>query len=473
VLTGALGAALGGATGAGSTYAGLAEAAVMEAGAIGGSSERSWRESSGSGLSSNAATESVGAIGAGAGATSDWSEIADVDGVAIDDCSADGSRRDSEPVLAVDGVADFAHRPDVDTVPVAVGAAEGATPVGATDAGAADVGEADTAADVGVGEGAAADPVGTLDPGEAADVGLAPDAGWAATAGELPGFAGRGGGFAAGGGEAAGAGRAGGIVGIADLGTGFAAVAERVAVADPVGGTVGDAADGAEGRLASADVADVGFAEPAGRVADAVGAAELAARVGAVAAGADPDPDGEPDGEPDADTGADPGADPDASAGTDPDADADSCPDADLDVVDAGPVEADPDAVFDARGCTDVGPVGIALAFAGAADVRGAAPAGGVCATADFDAGADVFEAGGVASDDEAAARGDFREPEVDVDDVADVGVAGAFAVEADAGVDAALGAGVAGAAERVGGTGESPDPRSETSSTGEAQVPE
>ena len=98
VLTGALGVALGGATGAGSTYAGLAEAAVMEAGAIGGSSERSWRESSGSGMSSNAATECVGAIGAGAGATSEWSEIADVNVVA-------------------------AHRPEVDAVPVAVGAA--------------------------------------------------------------------------------------------------------------------------------------------------------------------------------------------------------------------------------------------------------------------------------------------------------------------------------------------------------------
>jgi hypothetical protein len=63
VLTGALGAALGGATTGAGSYAGLAEAGVMEAGAIGGSSERSWRESSGSGMSSNAATEGVGAIG--------------------------------------------------------------------------------------------------------------------------------------------------------------------------------------------------------------------------------------------------------------------------------------------------------------------------------------------------------------------------------------------------------------------------
>ena len=172
VLTGALGAALGGATGAGSVYAGLAEAAVMEAGAIGGSSDRSWRESSGSGMSSNAATECVGAIGAGAGATSDWSEIADVDCVATDDGSADGSRLDSEPVLAVEVVADFAHRPDVDAVPVAVGAAEGATPVGAIDAGAADVGDAGAATDVGVGARAGADPVGT--PGPAAE---APDVG--------------------------------------------------------------------------------------------------------------------------------------------------------------------------------------------------------------------------------------------------------------------------------------------------------
>ena len=331
----------------------------MEAGAIGGSSERSWRESSGSGLSSNAATECVGAIGAGAGATSDWIEIAGVGGVVSDDGSADGSRRDSEPVLAVDVVTDFAHRPDVDAVPVAVGAAEGATPVGAADADAADVGD-----------------VGAAD--------------------ELPGLAGRGGALAAGGGEAAGAGRAGGIVGIADFGTGFAIVAERMAVAEPAGGAAGDAADGAEGRLASADVEDVGFAEVVGRVAEAVGAAELAARV--CAAVADPDPDVLP--------------------------------------ADAGNVDPDAEAILDARAWAGVEPVGVALGFAGAADVRGAVPGDAVCATADFDA-------------------------------------EGALAVEADADADAALGVGAAGAAERVGGIGESPDPKSETSSTGEAQVPE
>jgi hypothetical protein len=171
VVTGALGAGLGGATGAGSTYAGLAEAAVMEAGAIGGSSERSWRESSGSALSSNAATECVGAIGAGTGATSGWTEIASVDGVVSDDGSADGSRRDSEPVFAVDVVTDFAHRPDVDAVPVAVGAAEGATPVGATDADAADAGDVGAATDVGIGAGTGPDAVETANPGEAADVG--------------------------------------------------------------------------------------------------------------------------------------------------------------------------------------------------------------------------------------------------------------------------------------------------------------
>jgi hypothetical protein len=135
-----------------------------------------------------------------------------------------------------------------------------------------------------------------------------------------------------------------------------------MAVAEPAGGAVGDAADGAEGRLASADVEDVGFAEVVGRVAEAVGAAELAARV--------------------------------CAAG--------------------------------------VEPVGVALGFAGAADVRGAVPGDAVCATADFDA-----------------------------------------AVEADADAEAALGVGVAGAAERVGGIGESPDSKSEASSTGEAQVPE
>jgi hypothetical protein len=186
-----------------------------------------------------------------------------------------------------------------------------------------------------------------------------------------------------------------------------------MAVAEPAGSAVGDAADGAEGRLASADVEDVGFAEVVGRVAEAVGAAELAARV--------------------------------CAAG--------------------------------------VEPVGVALGFAGAADVRGAVPGDAVCATADFDAAVDVFETGGVASDDDAAAvdeaatRGDFREPEVDAEDSAEVDadaeVEGALAVEADADADAALGVDVAGAAERVGGIGESPDPKSETSSTGEAQVPE
>ena len=213
------------------------------------------------------------------------------------------------------------------------------------------------------------------------------------------------------------------------MGTGFAAIAGRVPVAVPLGGAVGGAAVGAEGRLASADVADVGFA--------AAAAVELAARAGAA------------------------------------DADADPCPDADPDAVDAGPVEVDPDAIFDARGWAGVEPVGVALVLAGAADARGAVPAGGVCATADFGAGADVFEAGGAASDNEAAAKGDFREPEVDVEDAADVAVEGAFAVEADAGADAAFGVGVAGAADRVGGIGESPDPRSEASSTGDAQVPE
>ena len=264
-----------------------------------------------------------------------------------------------------------------------------------------------------------------------------------------------------------------------------------MAVAVPLGGAVGDAAVGAEGRLASADVADVGFAAAAGRVAEAAEAVGLAARGGAAVAGAEPDPDADPgpdpdaeletsagtdpDAEPETSAGTDPDADPDASAGTDPDADADCCADADPDAVDAEPVEVDPDAVFDARAWAGVEPVGVAPVLAGAADGRGAVPAGGVCATADFGAGADVFEAGGAASDNEGAAKGDFREPEVDVEDAAadDVAVEGAFAVEADAGADAALGVGVTGAAERVGGIGESPDPRSEASSTGDAQVPE
>jgi hypothetical protein len=120
-------------------------------------------------------------------------------------------------------------------------------------------------------------------------------------------------------------------------------------------------------------------------------------------------------------------------------------------------VEADPSAE------ADVAPAGVAVVFVDAAGVRGGAPA----------AGADVFEAGGVASAAEAAAGDDFREPEVDVEDAADVALEGVFALVAGVDADAVLGVGVAGAAERVGGVGASPDPRSETSSTGEAQVPE
>ncbi len=234
-------------------------------------------------------------------------------------------------------------------------------------------------------------------------------------------MAGRGGAFAAGGGEAAGAGRAGGTVGIADFGTGFGDVAERAAVADVVVGAetaaLDDAPGCAEGRLASADVAETGFAAAAGRVADAVVVVEPAARVG---------------------TAVGPAADVGAVAGA----------------VDPGATEAAPDAeaTVDPRAGPEpigVGPVGVAAVFACAA---GRFVAAAACPEVGFVAGVDVLAAGGVGSGDDAAARGDLREPEADVEVAADASLA---------------------AAESVGGAGASPEPRSLVSSIGEAHVPE
>ena len=133
---------------AGSTYAGLTTVAVMEAGAAGGSSERSWRESSGSGMSSNGATKCVAGLGVGVGGASGSNDVCACASCADDESvcagaeggrvvkadragelpvveAVDGveewegadSRRESTPVLATGVDAVLAQRPDVDEVP--------------------------------------------------------------------------------------------------------------------------------------------------------------------------------------------------------------------------------------------------------------------------------------------------------------------------------------------------------------------
>jgi hypothetical protein len=261
-----------------------------------------------------------------------------------------------------------------------------------------------------------------------------PDVGDVVGADELPGLAGRGGAFAAGGGEAAGAGRAGGTVGIADLGAVLTDVAVRADVAemapgevaaadvvadppdaDPLEVGVPDPAGDPEGRLASVEVVEAGLGASDARAVGLLVALELVARVGVASAEA------EPDAAPDVEVRAD-------------DADAD-------------PTAPGAEAAADPRATLAEEAVGVEPAFAGGAGARGAALAWPVCGDVDFDAGTDLFEAGGVVSD--ATLVADLR----------------AAAGEAEVGV--------AGAADRVGGTGASPDPRSVASSIGDAQVPE
>jgi hypothetical protein len=120
-------------------------------------------------------------------------------------------------------------------------------------------------------------------------------------------------------------------------------------------------------------------------------------------------------------------------------------------------------------------PVGVGPVLAASdAGVRAAAAlAEAVCEAAGF--GAVVFEGDDAVSEVGAVASGDFREPVVETDAadaVADVEVpveAGDPAGPADGAFDV----GAAEAAERVGGTGASPDPRSEASIIGDAHVPE
>ena len=141
----------------------------------------------------------------------------------------------------------------------------------------------------------------------------------------------------------------------------------------------------------------------------------------------------------------------------------------DADVLEVGvPDAAGAEPAADPRAAPVAEGVGVAPVFADGAAVRGAPPAWVVCEDVGFDAAVDLFEGGGVASDAPA---------------VTDLRVAVAATDESDAGAEAVVdvaceGAGepevgVAGAADRVGGIGASPEPRSAASSIGDAQVPE
>jgi hypothetical protein len=112
--------------------------------------------------------------------------------------------------------------------------------------------------------------------------------------------------------------------------------------------------------------------------------------------------------------------------------------------------------------------VAVAPVFADGASARGAGPACAVCEDVDFDAIVDLLEAGGVVSD--ATAVGDLRAAAAAADDP-DPGAETVVEVVEEAAGEAEDG--VAGAADRVGGIGASPDPRSAASSIGDAQVPE
>jgi hypothetical protein len=277
VLAGALAAALvgvlDGATGAGSSWRCLPDVAAIDIGAAGGSSERSWRDNSGSGsMSSKAGAECVGGTGfeptgAGAGGTSR--------SIAVADAGSNGSRGGADSSSNEESVnpglvatrATRAARALL--LPVVDKAAEAVEDVGA------------------VGDVAGAE--------EVADPLDGPDVGDGGGVGELPGFKGRGGAFAAGGGEAAGAGRAGGTVGIAALGVGLGAVvvradaaeaAETVPATVPVAGAEGvGATDEAE---TEEPAADAGRGASAARAVGTPWVPELEGRAGAAPVDAEP-----------------------------------------------------------------------------------------------------------------------------------------------------------------------------------------
>lgn len=261
-------AALGGATGAGSSCGWLADVAAIDMGAAGGNSERSWRDSSGSAESSYAGAEGVGATGveatgAGVGGTSRSNEFGDSNGSSG---SADSSSNEESvnPGLVATRATKAARAL---LLPVDDKAAEAVEDAGARAAWADAPAEGDVA-----GAEEVADP---LD---------APDVGDGAGTGELPGFAGRGGAFAAGGGEGAGAGRAGGTVGIAALGVGLGADAVAAGV-EVIAADVAEVVGDAVGRRASEGAFAADGADAGELAADEVGAGELAADEGDAAAG--------------------------------------------------------------------------------------------------------------------------------------------------------------------------------------------
>jgi hypothetical protein len=127
---------------------------------------------------------------------------------------------------------------------------------------------------------------------------------------------------------------------------------------------------------------------------------------------------------------------------------------AEPDTGDADPAGGAPVAepIVDTRAAAGGEPAAVVAVFAGDAGDRGATPGCAACDEADFGACVDALEATDVVFEDEVGAEAGLR-------------AAGAAAA-AEAGV-------VAGAAERVGGSGASPDPRSEASIIGDAHVPE
>jgi hypothetical protein len=259
---------------------------------------------------------------------------------------------------------------------------------------------------------------------------------------------GRGGAFAAGGGEAAGAGRAGGTVGIADLGVSLEDGAAPACAAEALG--VAEVAGDAAGRLASVGVADAGRVASAARAVEMPAAPGPAGRAGAAPVDADPDAVADAVVVPRVALDAEPN-------GTAPDAE---------------PVGAAPDAE----------PAATALLLGADVVARGAVPGCAGCGDVDLAAAGrlETSAAGSVAG-----AVGDLRTVAAAADDADAVPEAvlpvatGVEAAELLCTVDAIAApvadpeVGAAGAADRVGGIGASPDPRSAASNIGDAHVPE
>src|ERR1700722_511088 len=147
-VAGVLVAARGGAAGVGSSCGWLPDVAAIDMGAAGGSSERSWRDNSGSAVSSYAGAEGVEATGVeatgvGAGGTSRSNEVADSNG---SKGSADSSSKEEsvKPGLVATRATKAARAL---VLPVVDKAAEAVEDVGAASSGRGS--DAAPAADVG------------------------------------------------------------------------------------------------------------------------------------------------------------------------------------------------------------------------------------------------------------------------------------------------------------------------------------